>query len=268
MRLGDVWRYASREDAVRVGRCVTFGIAASAIGCAHAAASTPAEKSEGGAGFAVVELFTSEGCSSCPPADDVLRDVAKEASERGRRVYPLAFHVDYWNDLGWPDPYSSTSATARQHAYARALGERGVYTPEMVVNGRDAFVGSNRTHARDSIDAALSKGNGSSVELRAKTVGERIVVDFAFAPAPRSGMVLELALVQLEAVTRVAAGENAGRTLRHANVVRAFRSIPLDGAPSGHATLASLPGSAKGALIGFVQDPESMAVRAATRVDL
>src|SRR5215831_4040250 len=86
--------------------------ASTTFGCSRADASTPSAEGKAananGAGFAVVELFTSEGCSSCPPADDVLRELAQEASRTGERVYPLAFHVDYWNGLGWPDPYSAT----------------------------------------------------------------------------------------------------------------------------------------------------------------
>src|SRR5689334_14081460 len=100
--------------------------------------------------FALVELFTSEGCSSCPPADRVLARLAAEARASGRRIFPLSFHVDYWNGLGWRDPWSTRTFTERQRNYARALGWR-TYTPQMVINGAEHFVGSDERHARESI---------------------------------------------------------------------------------------------------------------------
>ena len=245
--------------------------AAAAVSCSRAAASTPTQESRGeenqSTGFAVVELFTSEGCSSCPPADDVLRELASEATRTGRHVYPLAFHVDYWNGLGWPDPHSSGMATARQQAYSRALGEQGVYTPEMIINGRDAFVGSSRSRAHRSIEAALSKPEASHIVLHATRSDGGVSVDFAFSGAPTRASVLQVAWVQKEAVSQVKAGENAGRSLRHANVVRALQTVQLDGRQSGH-TMFRLPGTGEGAIIAYLQDPESMAVTSAARVDL
>jgi hypothetical protein len=215
----------------------------------------------------VVELFTSEGCSSCPPADEVLRDVAAEAARSGRRVYPLAFHVDYWNDLGWPDLFSTALATDRQRAYARVLGERGVYTPEMIVNGRDAFVGSESSRARRSIDAALRGREVAGVDLRAKATPEGAAVDFAVRNAS-AGHVLQVALVQLAAETRVRAGENAGRTLRHANVVRAFQTLSLDTSSSGHVMLAAPQATGGAAIVAFVQDPATMSIHGASATRL
>ena len=91
----------------------------------------------------VVELFTSQGCSSCPPADALIREIAHDPALRGR-VIPLAFHVDYWDQLGWRDPFSSAAYSARQADYAsKAFHGGDIYTPQMVVNGREALVGSN-----------------------------------------------------------------------------------------------------------------------------
>ncbi len=247
-------------------------LAAAAVGCSRAAASSGPDAragDPGAMGFAVVELFTSEGCSSCPPADEVFRDWVVEASRSGRRVYPLAFHVDYWNGLGWPDPYSSAAATTRQEIYARALGQQGVYTPELIVNGRDAFVGSNRARARRSIEGAIGGRGGTAIDLRAKAQGSRISVDFSFDGAPPAGTMLQLALVQSAATTEVRAGENVGRTLHHANVVRGFQTIPAGGIPRGHSTFAATPEVlASGAVIAFLQDPDTMAVRGAARAAL
>jgi hypothetical protein len=100
-------------------------------------------------GVAVVELFTSEGCSSCPPADAVLADIAATG---GPTTYALAYHVDYWDDLGWPDRFASPESAARQQTYARALGTRGLYTPQMVVGGTEQFTGSDRARATAAIE--------------------------------------------------------------------------------------------------------------------
>jgi len=197
--------------------------------------------------------------------------LAQDALRTGKRIYPLAFHVDYWNGLGWPDPYSSEWATDRQQVYGRALGQQGVYTPEMIINGGDAFVGSNRSRAHRSIDAALSHPEGIRIVLDATRDGDRRVsVEIKFSAAPAQGTVLRLALVQIEALTHVNAGENAGHTLLHANVVRAFQTVQLDGAQGAHAAFAPQPAQdlGKKAIVAFLQDPDTMTVGGATRLDL
>jgi hypothetical protein len=192
---------------------------------------------------AVVELFTSEGCSSCPPADEVLADLARGGAGP---VYALAFHVDYWDELGWPDRFASPANTARQRAYARAFGARGLYTPQMVVGGTEELNGSDRARAADAIARAVRRAvaNPSRVRLavrpRAGDGAGSVVVDFDVAGAPADAVV-EVALVERAASTVVRAGENAGRTLRHANVVRAFASAPLSDASSGSLALRAVP---------------------------
>jgi hypothetical protein len=252
-------------------RLVLVLAAVVALGCSRAAASTHAHAEES-FGFALVELFTSEGCSSCPPADDVLGDLAADASRTGRRIYPLSFHVDYWDALGWPDPYGSAAATRRQHGYARALGQQGVYTPEMIVNGRDAFVGSRRSQARRSIESALREREGPRIDIRTRNDDGRVSVDVTISDDPR-GAVLQIALVQQAAESRVEAGENAGRTLRHVNVVRAFQTVQLNANRTGRAAFPALPqtpggGSNAVAIVAFLQDPGTMIVRGAARAEL
>jgi hypothetical protein len=220
---------------------------------------------------AVVELFTSEGCSSCPPADDLLRRIAAEERDAGRAVYLLSFHVDYWNDLGWPDPFSAQAYTERQHIYAQASGSSGVYTPQMIVGGRDAFVGSDAARARAGIERALAESPSAKVSLSARVPESSAHVDvtYAVASAP-PGAVLNLALIERDLVVRVPRGENAGRTLHHENVVRSFRVVRLDGASQGSLTIP-LPAAVKlpnAALVGYAQSPATLAILGATSTTL
>lgn len=185
-------------------------------------------------GVAVVELYTSEGCSSCPPADAVLGALADEAAPG---VLPLALHVDYWDRLGWADPSASPAFSARQRAYAGALRESRVYTPQMIVNGTAAFVGSRGAEARRHIREALARPATARVTLDADAAGRSVEVEARVEGAP-AGAVVHLALVRRAAEQRVPRGENRGRTLRHANVVRALHTVPL---PSDGAARATLP---------------------------
>jgi len=191
-------------------------------------------------GFAVVELFTSEGCSSCPPADRLLL----ELSQRGGSVYALEFHVDYWNSLGWRDPYSAAAYSDRQRAYA---GGGQVYTPQMIVNGTNAFVGSDRERAEAAITAGLS--TRPRVALTAQLAADRLTYR---APGAPKGANLCVAIVDAHRSTRVPRGENAGKTLEHARVVRAFTSAPLAGVEGSIALPGKVP--AGGAVVVFVQD--------------
>ncbi len=169
----------------------------------------------------VVELFTSQGCSSCPPADAFLTDLARQR----RDVLPLAFHVTYWDYLGWKDPYSLDAATARQREYARHLGEDGVYTPQMVVDGTKGFVGSSRAEglsaiagaARKQVPVRVARDAGSLLIMVGAGVGKAQVLLVGFDPMHE---------------TPVGRGENRGHTLLESNVVRSLTPI---GAWSGSA---------------------------------
>jgi hypothetical protein len=210
----------------------------------------------GADGVAVVELFTSEGCSSCPPADDVLAAIA--GTSTGKAVFPLAFHVDYWDELGWPDRFASPANTARQRAYGRSFGARGMYTPQMVVDGTEEFTGSDRSHADAAVAGALARPAAArlSVVVRRREP-ESVVVDWSCSGAA-PGSTLNVAVVLDVATTSVRAGENAGRVLHHLDVVRSFASLRL-GAAAGSMTLAS-PSDLRGAagqVVAFVQRPPS-----------
>jgi hypothetical protein len=234
----------------------------------EARADEPTGKTAGG--VAVVELFTSEGCSSCPPADSVLADLARSSE---RPVYALAFHVDYWDDLGWPDRFASPDNTARQQAYAHAFGTRGLYTPQMIVGGTEQFTGSDRDRADAAVARALARPASVRLSVHPRPPeSNTVTVDYEAAGAP-AGAVLNVAIVEHAASTPVRAGENAGKTLRHTNVVRAFRSAPL-ASPTGSVVVqfpASLP--REGAeVIAYVQgaspDDGGMPVLGAARSPL
>ncbi|MCB9846889.1 MAG: DUF1223 domain-containing protein [Phycisphaeraceae bacterium] len=187
-------------------------------------------------GPAVVELFTSEGCSSCPPADSYLGEIARtDAAQRGD-VILLAWHVDYWDSLGWTDPFGMPQATSRQRAYDDAMQRRrvqgaGVYTPQMIVNGRRALVGSDRSKGDHAIESARDD-DVVRLDVRAHLDNGRLIeAAAALPPLPPSATVIGL-LVENGLRSDVRAGENRGRTLLHERVVRvaavAVRSVAAD----------------------------------------
>ncbi|MDX1440758.1 MAG: DUF1223 domain-containing protein, partial [Rubricoccaceae bacterium] len=187
-------------------------------------ADTPRERQSNAA---VAELFTSEGCSSCPPADALFAELAEREG-----VIALAFHVDYWNRLGWRDPYSQAAFSERQRAYARNLDGR-VYTPELIVNGRVGLVGSRRHDVETAIADALKTASSISLKLEASAEDGVVIARFIVNGVP-DGAVLQLALVERSTSQDVSRGENRGRTLTHTNVVRVFDTVP---AVSGEQTL-------------------------------
>ena len=214
---------------------LALALGAVALSCRSGAPVPEARADVSTQGVAVVELFTSEGCSSCPPADGVLSELAHLARSTDARIYPLAFHVDYWDGLGWPDRFASPENTARQQGYSHALGIRGLYTPQMVVGGTEEFVGSDRDRAKAAVARALAVPATVRVSLRARwTAPDAVTVDFrTLGAAPRADVTL--AVVERAASTAVGRGENAGKVLSHANVVLGFVSRPLE--PEGSATV-------------------------------
>lgn len=179
-------------------------------------------------GFAVVELFTSQGCNSCPPADALLRELDAEAKEKGLSLYTLSFHVDYWNRLGWKDPYSGEFASRRQRAYASRHNWR-VYTPQMIVVGTTDFVGSKKSKAQDAIKEALVHEPKAKISLQvdSKSSEKRLLIRYQVDGAG-SRSLINVALVNTPKPNEVASGENEGRVLSHVNVVRAFDAKRLE----------------------------------------
>src|SRR4051794_9656309 len=166
----------------------------------------------------VVELFTSQGCSSCPPADEYLGEMTARAD-----TIALAYHVDYWNYIGWNDPFASKQMTHRQKAYSRALGQRYIYTPEMVVNGTSQEVGSNRHGVESLIEAARqAPQSGPSISLTREDDGRIRLRIGAGAPAMATIWMVKF---DREHSTEVPVGVNQGRTLTDYNAVRTLHQL-------------------------------------------
>ena len=188
--------------------------------------------------IAVVELFTSEGCSSCPPAAGNLQRIEAAASKLNQKVFPLSFHVDYWNRLGWKDPFSQAAFSERQRQYAAILNS-DTYTPQMIVNGISEFVGSERRLSDQAIRKALETPAKHAIALSVSEAGDpqrlsfRYQVTGSLSRAQESpDEVLNIAVAtDLETVS-VGRGENSGRKLSHVWVVKSFQVIALS-SPEG-----------------------------------
>src|SRR5712664_4104636 len=172
----------------------------------------------------LVELFTSEGCSSCPPADALLERLDRSQPLSGADLIVLSEHVDYWNDIGWKDPYSSHEYSERQSAYAAQFGLRSIYTPQMVVDGQFEFVGSDERRARQAIESA-TKVMKTPVTVSSRLSDEKTaILHIETGPLPSSitaeSAGVFLAIADNSDESHVRRGENAGRTLKHVAVLR------------------------------------------------
>jgi len=189
----------------------------------------------------VVELFTSQGCSSCPPADRLVSELAKQHGQ----VIPLAFHVDYWDRLGWRDPFSSPQWTARQVAYAHAMRLSSAYTPQMVVGGELEMIGSDRSAVNEAIDRVSHEKAEASVAI----------VNGIARGTTAHPLDLFAVVVQNGATTSIKAGENRGRTIRNDAVVRELKHIARV-----NGTFTKNVGDAN---VVFLQDPATLRIFAA-----
>ncbi len=210
----------------RSGTGVLAGLFAGMLGlfgwAGGRAEAEPAGSPEGAAKTVLLELFTSEGCSSCPPADALLARLAAKGPSGGVAVIALEWHVDYWNYLGWADPFSAASSTERQEQYGRTLGSGRVYTPQLVIDGRAETVGSSEGRARALIEQAGAQKKASLVLQRH---GDSLSLSVKDVPASGAGVELFLAITEEGLFTAVPRGENAGRTLPHGPVVRSLRKL-------------------------------------------
>ena len=218
-------------------------------------------------GFAVIELFTSEDCSSCPPADELVAKIQKESKDKP--IYILAYHVDYWNRLGWKDVFSSADYSKRQNDYASYLHLQSVYTPQIVVNGKTEFVGSEEGTLRNAIKTSLQKASSTQLSLNVSTIDQgHADIKYTTEGVDKS-TVLQLAVLQKNAQTKVERGENGGRTLSHVQIVRKLQKVSLNG--NGGTVKVSLPqgfDAQSWEIIGFLQNTANGTITGAARAAL
>ncbi len=212
-------------------RCLLISIAGLSL---SAAAGAP------GRAPVLVELFTSEGCSSCPPADRLLEQLDGQA-------IVLSEHVDYWDRLGWRDPYSSHANTQRQQAYARAFGTQGPYTPQLVIDGAVEFVGNDARRASEEFARARGR---EKVDVRVTRTAEGVLVEAA--PSAHGAEVM-LAIAKDNGASQVAAGENAGHRLHHVAMLESLRKIGSVKKGAGFRQTVEVPANAE-RVIAFLQD--------------
>lgn len=214
--------------------------------------------------FVMIQLFTSQGCSSCPPADRLVELVKEEYKDKN--VYVMSYHVDYWNRLGWKDPFSKKEFTKLQYRYAGQFRETRVYTPQIVVNGQEHFVGSNGTKLRKRIGSYLEKTSANDITVTQKKKGTSVELAFQVS-GDVTNKSLKISQLQKNSITQVKRGENSNRTLSNSNIVLEETELILD--KEGKATFQlSLKDFdvKKMSLIAFVQS-KSLEITGATNIN-
>jgi hypothetical protein len=213
-------------------------------------------------GFAVLELFTSQGCSSCPPADAIL---AKYASGNNDNIIPLAFHVDYWNRLGWKDPFSDTAYSQRQNYYSNKIEGSSTYTPQLIINGIKEMVGSDANKIGSTINEVLNATSTATVAINTvNKEGGYVSLSYTTLKLPNDAN-LNVALVQQKALTKIKAGENNGIDLTNYNIVRNF--ITVKAQATGNVSIAVPDAITKEKLFAviYLQDNNTASILAAAR---
>ena len=206
----------------------------------------------------VVELYTSQGCSSCPPADEFVAMLAANP-----QILPLALHVDYWDYIGWADKFAKPKFTDRQRAYAKAVGSRTIYTPQLIIGGADRIEGFAPEETADRLRTHMEAV--TTVRLTVTRQGERLVIRAEADPPLTEPVRVQLVRYKPEETVLIERGENAGKTVTYTNIVTSWERI---GDWSGQEPLemtAPFPGDQPGAVI--VQQHGPAAILAAARVD-
>jgi len=213
-------------------------------------------------GFALLELFTSEGCSSCPPADRLLARIQKEAGNKP--VYVLCEHVDYWDHLGWKDIFSQRQFSQRQYRYDNVLKAQ-VYTPQLIVNGKSQCLGSDEAAVYTAVKNAVKSKTNVSLNLKASPKGGKMEISYnVIGNSPEDKLVI--AVVQKHAVNEIGDGENRGRTLHHVQIVRSLFTFNISG--NERVEEISLPDNYNASgyeIIGFIQDEKTNEIVNAVR---
>jgi len=225
----------------------TFAALASCLAFAMSAAPVLAD------GPVVVELYTSQGCSSCPPADEMLHQLAERSD-----VIPLALHVDYWDYIGWADIFADPAHTRRQNQYARVAGASSIYTPQMIIGGQDHVVGTKPMDVANLIQTHSAVVTGTRISVQRS--GNQLQITGQTAQALANGTVVQVVRYSPQETVNVRRGENAGRTLSYANVVTDWSTV---GEWSGRGALnMTVNISGNSPIVVIVQEPGPGAVMA------
>lgn len=218
-------------------------------------------------GFALVELFTSEGSDVSPLGEEILNKVVNEEKNGGNKIIVLQYHVDYWNNRGWKDPYSKYQFTMRQENYSRVLIEKELYTPEVVINGKKSFSATKETTVRDEIKLAIRNRSIEELKIIKDSVSrDTLYLSYTYNNESNN-LAFRVAITQSGLKNTVLAGENKSKTLLHENVVRILFSF--DGVnkkkqvkiPLGKLTLGT-----DTKIIGFIQRKQTMVIEAAAEL--
>lgn len=232
---------------------LTAAIGALTATLAHAAGAPDrlCAASSGATRTALVELYTSEGCSSCPPADAALARLDRTL-DPGARAVPIALHVDYWDDLGWKDPYAQSAFSARHSRLVAANHHETVYTPHFFVSGRELRAGSGAV--REAVRGINAEAAPASVQASARPGADGIAIDLTAHADPSADAALYVAVTQSGLAADVTRGENRGTRLAHDHVARTWIGpLPLaNGAITLHRELPAA--GPRSALVAFVQD--------------
>jgi hypothetical protein len=206
----------------------------------------------------VVELYTSQGCSSCPPADEFVAMLASDP-----RILPLALHVDYWDYIGWADHFAQAAFSDRQRDYARAIGSRTIYTPQLIIGGADRIEGFAPAETADRLRAHLAAG--TTVTLTVTRDGDLLVIRAEADPPLDEPVRVQLVRYKPEESVEIKRGENAGRTITYSNIVTSWESLGNWAGQEPMELTATYAGDLPGAIILQAEGPA--AILAAARVD-
>lgn len=253
----------------RTGKSVTLlRIACMAIISVSAFKCRSNSRIENKSGFAVVELFTSEGCEYCPPAHEVLARIQKD--NPGKEIYVLAYHVHFWDREKWKDKFSNREFSRRQIQYAESLNVPQIYAPQVVVNGKKEFTGTDESNIRTFIDQLLMRRSKVNLSIQGSQDKDKLLLNYQVTGGSNTGY-LQVAIVQKKSNGRVEEGKHTGHLFSHVQTVRGFHSEPLTTGGKGSATVKLPQGFnwKDWEVIALIQDVENTGqILTATRVRL
>ncbi len=244
---------------------VVTGIVITCFAFSESNRNIPSDNSKG---FVLIELFSSEGCSSCPPAESFMHKLIHRADSASLPVYIIEFHVDYWNYLGWKDTLAIPAYAQRQQKYGDAFKLSSIYTPQAIINGESEMVGSDEGKINSIILQHIQQPTATGVSFKVNKIGpSKIEAEYSLT-GNTSGCELNFVLVESDLITHIKRGENAGKTITHDNVARVFKTIKID-SYTGKITIETPHVNlANSMLICFVQNIDSRKVIAATQLKI